>query len=144
VKAKFGVDHTINYKTTPDWSAEAMKLTGGRGVDFILENGGSGTMRQSMNAIAVGGVISVIGFLTSAPQDEMPDVPILALAKGAVVRGIIVGSKQQLEDVVRFAGLHNLNLPAEKAFKFSREGLIEALEYLASGQHIGKVCITVA
>jgi NADPH:quinone reductase-like Zn-dependent oxidoreductase len=39
------VDHTINYKTTPEWAAEAKKITGGRGVDYILENGGSGTIK---------------------------------------------------------------------------------------------------
>ena len=141
VKDQYDVDYTINYKKTPDWAAEAQKITGGQGVDFILENGGSGTIKQSLDAIAYGGVISVIGFLSAAKQEEMPDVAGLALAKGAVVRGIMVGSKQQMEDVTRFIGTHNLSVAVEKTFKFGRDQVIEALNYLASGQHIGKVCI---
>ncbi|KAJ5976827.1 hypothetical protein N7501_000169 [Penicillium viridicatum] len=121
VKAQYDVDYTINYKKTPDWAAETQKITGGQGVDFILENGGSGTIKQSLDAIAYGGVISVIGFLSTAKQEEMPDVAGLALAKGAVVRGIMVGSKQQLEDVTRFIGTHNLSVAVEKTFKFGRD-----------------------
>lgn len=141
VKAQYGVDYTINYKETPDWAAEAQKITDGQGVDFILENGGSGTIKQSLDAIAYGGVISMIGFLSAAKQEEMPDVAGLALAKGAVVRGIMVGSKQQMEDVTRFIGTHNLSVAVEKTFKFDRDHVVEALSYLVSGQHIGKVCI---
>ncbi|KAJ5146127.1 uncharacterized protein N7515_000691 [Penicillium bovifimosum] len=141
VKSKYGADYTINYKTTPDWAAEVQKITGGRGVDFILENGGSGTIKQSLEAIAFGGVVAIIGFLSAAKQEEMPDVAHFALAKGAVVRGIMVGSKQQLEDVAQFIGAHNLPVPVEKTFKFGRDEVVEALNYLASGQHIGKVCI---
>lgn len=141
VKENFHADHVINYKKTPDWAAEAQKITGGLGVDFILENGGSGTIKQSISAIAYGGIISVIGFLSSAPQEEMPDVAGLALGKGAVVRGIMVGSKQILEDAVRFIGKRNLPIHVEKTFKFGRDEVVEAYNYLVSGQHVGKVCV---
>ncbi|KIV82862.1 hypothetical protein PV11_04930 [Exophiala sideris] len=137
VKSKFGADYIINYKKTPNWAAEANKITNGRGVDFILEDGGSGTIKQSIDAIAFGGVISVIGFLSQALQDEMPDVAGLALSKGCVVRGIIIGSRQQLGDLVRFVGAKDLEMPVEKTFGFDREQVINALEYMSSGQHIG-------
>lgn len=144
VKSKYGVDHTINYKKYPDWAKEAQSITSGRGVDFILENGGSGTIQRSIEAIAFGGVISVIGFLSQAPQDKMPDVAGLALSKACIIRGIIIGSKQQLEELVKFVGAHNLNVPVEKTFGFDRDAVIKALEYATSGQHIGKVCINVS
>ena len=38
-----GADHVINYKETPDWGVEARKLTGGLGVDHVIEIGGAGT-----------------------------------------------------------------------------------------------------
>ncbi|KAM0494474.1 hypothetical protein ACHAP8_008617 [Fusarium lateritium] len=141
VKKNFGVDHVINYKKNPDWAAEAKKLTGGVGVDYILENGGSGTIKQSIDAIKFGGIISVIGFLSQASQEEMPDVAGLALSKGCVVRGIIIASRQLLSEVVQFVGNHNLNIPVEKTFDFTQEGVVKALEYMTSGTHIGKVCI---
>ncbi|KAF7596002.1 hypothetical protein BBP40_003781 [Aspergillus hancockii] len=144
VKKNFGVDHTINYKTHPEWSKEALRLTNGEGVDYILENGGSGTIGESLNAVKMGGNISVIGFLSQAEQSEMPDVASLALAKGAVVRGIVVGSTQLLQEVVRFVARKGLRLPVDKVFDFAEESVIKAYEYVASSSQIGKVCIKVA
>lgn len=95
-----------------------------------------------MKAIAYGGVINVIGFLSQASQEDMPDVAGLALSKGAVVRGIMVGSKQLLEEAMRFISQRQLRLPVEKEFSFTQDGVKNAYEYLVSGQHIGKVCIT--
>ena len=60
---KLGATHVINYKTTPDWDQEVLKLTGGRGVDHIIEVGGPGTIMKSMNAIRYGGSVHVIGFV---------------------------------------------------------------------------------
>lgn len=143
VQKVYGADHTINYKTTPNWSKEVLNITNEKGADYVLENGGAGTIAQSIESVAYGGNIAVIGFLASCPQENMPDVAALALSKGAVVRGIMVGSKQQLEDVTRFVTEKNLKVPVEKVFGFSRDEVVSAFEYLVSGQHIGKVCIDV-
>ncbi|THY55522.1 NAD(P)-binding protein [Aureobasidium pullulans] len=141
VKKNFGVDHTINYKTTPNWAEEARKLTNGNGVDYIIENGGSGTIKQSLEAITMGGNISVVGFLSAAKQEDMPDVAGLALSKGCVVRGITVGSTQLLEEAIRFFSTRNVAVPVDKVFGSSREEVIKAFEYLTGGSHVGKVCI---
>ncbi|KAH7152634.1 hypothetical protein EDB81DRAFT_649092 [Dactylonectria macrodidyma] len=144
VQETYGADHVVNYKTNTRWSEEVLKITNGRGADYILENGGAGTISESINAVAYGGSIAVIGFLAACPQEKMPDVAALALSKGAVVRGIMVGSKQQLEDVTRFVTSKNLSVPVEKEFGFSRDEVIAAFEYMTSGQHVGKICITVS
>lgn len=91
--------------------------------------------------MAYGGSVAVIGFLAACPQDRMPDVAALALSKGAVVRGIMVGSKQHLEEVTRFVVARGLAVPVEKEFGSGREDIIAAFEYLTSGAHVGKVCI---
>ncbi|KAJ9126217.1 hypothetical protein QFC24_001940 [Naganishia onofrii] len=84
VKEKYGADHVINYRTTPAWGNAAVKLTpGGQGVDAVIDNGGAGTIEQSLEAIKMGGLVAIIGFL--AKPDEMPDVAALTLAKGAIV-----------------------------------------------------------
>lgn len=144
VKSKYGADYTVNYKKHPEWSKEVLRLTKGEGVDYVLENGGSGTIAESINAIKMGGNISVIGFLSRAEQSHMPDVASLALAKGAVVRGITGGPTQLLQEVARFVGCKDLRLPVEREFKFNSEDVIKAYEYVSSGTHIGKVCIRVA
>lgn len=143
MKSKYGVDFTVNYKRHPEWSKEVLRLTGGEGVDYVLENGGSGTIAESLNVIKMGGNVSVIGFLSRAEQSQMPDVASQALAKGAVVRGITGGSTQLLQEVTRFVGRKGLRLPVDKEFKFTQEDVIKAYEYLESGTHIGKVCIRV-
>lgn len=144
IKARYGADHGINYKMTPEWGEEALKITNGRGVDYVIENGGSGTIGQSIKAVAYGGTIACIGFLSQAKKEDMPDVTKLVLGKGAVLRGILVGSVQMLQDVVRFVGERNLRMPVEKEFGFDREAVVQAYEYVKSGSHVGKVCITVS
>ncbi|KAM3072034.1 hypothetical protein ACMFMG_008496 [Clarireedia jacksonii] len=142
IQKKYGADHIINYNMTPDWAAEAKKITGD-GVDYILENGGSGTIKQSIDCIKMGGIIAIIGFMAAVKQEDMPDVALLALGKGCVVRGITVGSKQLLEELVRFVVSKELIPPVDKTFGLSREGVIEAYKYMKGGSHIGKVCISV-
>jgi D-arabinose 1-dehydrogenase-like Zn-dependent alcohol dehydrogenase len=62
-------------------------------------------------------------------------------SKGGVIRGINVGPKSMLEDVVKTVANHNIAIPIDKTFGFSRDDVVKAYEHLASGSHIGKVCI---
>ncbi|KAK2755938.1 hypothetical protein FQN54_005734 [Arachnomyces sp. PD_36] len=144
VKSKYGADFTVNYKKYPEWSKEVLRLTGGEGVDYVLENGGSGTIAQSIDVVKQGGNVSVIGFLSPAEQSKMPDVASLALAKGAVVRGITGGSTQLLQEVTRLVARQGLRLPVEREFEFTQEEVVKAYEHVLSGTHIGKVCIRVS
>ena len=43
---ELGAADGINYKTTPDWDKRVRELTGGKGVDKIVEVGGAGTLAQ--------------------------------------------------------------------------------------------------
>lgn len=141
IKQKYGVDHTINYNKYPNWASEVKRITGGQGVDAVLEVGGVGTVEQSLESVTWGGTVSLIGFLSPLAEDKMPNVAFQTLAKGAILRGILAGSKQQLEEAVKFIGAQNLPVPVDRIFPFTREGIVEAYEYVASGKHIGKVCI---
>lgn len=140
-RSKYGVHHTINYKTTPNWDEKVNEITGGRGADIVLENGGAGTIEKSINCTARGGIVSVIGFLAQPEGGKLPDVATLVLGKGCIVRGINVGAKQLTEDLVRFVSERNLEMPVEKVFGFSEKEVKEAYRYLESGGHVGKICI---
>ncbi|CAM0138211.1 hypothetical protein VKS41_001452 [Umbelopsis sp. WA50703] len=144
VKEKYGATHGINYKKCAKWDEEVLKLTNGHGADYIIENGGIGTIEQSINCAAYGAIISVIGFLATVPPEKRPDVTALALSKGANVRGIMVGSRQQLEEVTRFAVINDIHLAIDKEFPFSDSGVKEAYEYLSKQAHVGKICIKVS
>jgi NADPH:quinone reductase-like Zn-dependent oxidoreductase len=144
VKEKYGADYTINYRTHPDWQNEVLEYTGGRGVDYVIENGGIGTIQKSVESLVNGGTIALIGFLSSISPQNRPDVTLLALMKSAVVCGILVGSKQQQEELVRFAVAKDLHIAVDKEFEFTEEGIFNAFEYLKAQSHIGKVCIRLA
>lgn len=141
-KEKYGVDHGINYKKTPNWSEEVNKITEGQGADHIIETGGSGTIEQSINCAARGGIVSVIGFLAQA--EKLPDVATLILGKGCVVRGINVGAKQLTDDMARFACEKNLAIPIDQTFGFTKEEVIKAFKSIEEAGHVGKICIEVS
>ncbi|KAL0145052.1 hypothetical protein V8B55DRAFT_1569657 [Mucor lusitanicus] len=141
VKEKWGVDHTINYKTNPDWEQQVLDITHGEGADFVIENGGSGTIMKSMAATKVGGQVASIGFLQQAK--EMPDVLSLLLLKSIRLRGIAVGSKQLAEELIRFVHAKKLRMPVDQVFGFSVDQVYEAYGKLESQSHIGKIVIKV-
>ncbi|MEO7652581.1 MAG: NAD(P)-dependent alcohol dehydrogenase, partial [Bryobacteraceae bacterium] len=85
-----GASDGINYRTTPDWDKRAKELTGGVGVDHIVEVGGAGTLGKSMRAIRPGGTISIIGVL-SGGASELSVVPILM--QNLRLQGVLVGSR---------------------------------------------------
>lgn len=98
---KIGADHVINYKEVPNWGEEAKRLTSSRGgVDLVVEIGGAGTMRQSINAIRMDGIINVIGWLSNATDKEPSFLE--CVGKLFTVRGLFVGSREMFEEMVIF------------------------------------------
>jgi len=133
-----GASAVINYKSVPDWEKQVLKLTGGIGVDIVIEVGGAGTLLQSIKACRMGGNISLIGVL-SGQRGEINPLP--AVMKGVSIHGIYVGSREMFEEMNRTVSLHLIRPIIDKVFPFdeAREGL----HYLASGAHVGKVVIAI-
>jgi NADPH:quinone reductase-like Zn-dependent oxidoreductase len=134
---RLGASDGINYKTTPDWEERVRALTGGTGVDHVVEVGGAGTLGKSLRAVRAGGRISLIGILTGG--GEVNPLPILM--KNVRVQGIYVGSREMFEAMNRAIALHELRPVVDRVFPFAEAR--EALRYLESGAHFGKVCIRI-
>ena len=132
-----GAHHLINYKTTPDWEKAAMAITGGRGVDQVVEVGGPGTFAKSLMAIRVGGKVSQIGVLAGMAEVN----PAIILAKRANVQGISVGSTRMFEAMARAFSLNGLKPVVDRVFAF--DAAADAYRHLRSGAHFGKVVIGV-
>jgi NADPH:quinone reductase-like Zn-dependent oxidoreductase len=110
-----GADEIINYKDIPDWGERVRKVTGGRGVDRVIEVGGPATINQSIRSVAVGGEIADIGFLSS----ENPGIDYFKLkATQASFRVIKVGDRQGLEDVTRAITMSGLKPVIDRVFDF--------------------------
>jgi NADPH:quinone reductase-like Zn-dependent oxidoreductase len=132
---EMGASDLINYKTTPAWDKRVRDLTGGHGVDMIVEVGGAGTLPQSTRAIKLGGYIALIGVLTGAGEFN----PIPLLMKNIRLQGIFVGSVQMFESMLKAIEASQLRPVVDRVFPFDQA--IEALNYLESGTHFGKVVI---
>ncbi len=133
-----GADELINYKSTPEWGNEVLKITGGTGVDVIVEVGGSGTVPQSIRAIAFGGHISMIGVLTGIGGE----VPTAALfQKNAVISGITVGSRQHQRDMIAAIEANGIEPVISHSFELGQ--LAEAFRLQESQTHFGKICVTI-
>ncbi|KAF9496335.1 NAD-P-binding protein [Pleurotus eryngii] len=136
---ELGAKHLINYKKNPEWQKEVKKITGGRGVDHVIEVGGPGTLPKSIQSIRLAGWIHVIGFVAGG-QDSSLVGPIVGTA--ANLRGILIGSVRQFKDMNRLIATHNLRPVVNKVFPF--EQTAEAYKYLESQAHVGKVVIKVS
>lgn len=133
-----GAAGTINYNTTPEWGDAVKALTNGVGVDHIIEVGGAGTLPQSFRAVRDGGHIAVIGVLAAGAGDINP-IPILL--KALRLAGILVGSRQMFEDMNRALSGSGLKPVIDRVFAFEEAG--QALVYLKSGSHFGKIVIRI-
>ncbi len=133
---KLGANETINYKTTPNWEEAARKLTNGQGVDHVIEVGGSGTMPRSLRAVRVNGTVSVIGVLSGADATVSPTA---ILMNSLRVQGIYVGSRGMFERMNRAIELHRIKPIIDRVFKWTE--IKDALRYLESQRHFGKICL---
>jgi NADPH:quinone reductase-like Zn-dependent oxidoreductase len=131
-----GADHTINYRAIPDWAKAARDLTGGAGVDHVVEVGGAGTFAQSIQAIAVGGYIAVIGVLSGMASA----VNVAAIfAANARIHGISVGSREQFEAMSRAIEANDIHPVVDKRFPLAEAPA--AFEAMKAGEHFGKIVL---
>ncbi|OJD35556.1 alcohol dehydrogenase [Diplodia corticola] len=138
---KLGADHVLNYKEVSDWGEQAKQLTGGRGVDFVIEVGGPKTMAQSLKSVRIDGIIAIIGFV-GGQQQEQPTF-LDCLSNLCTVRGLLVGSRAQFDDMNRAIEANDIH-PVLDDQVFSLEQTKDAYQYMWDQKHFGKLTIKIA
>lgn len=133
---RLGAAACINYRTTPDWEKRVLELTDGVGVDHVVEVGGVGTLEKSLQAVRIGGTVSLIGVLTGSGTMD----PMAILRKSIRMQGIYVGSRAMFEAMNRALSLHTLRPVIDRTFAF--EEARQALSYMESAAHFGKIVVT--
>ncbi|WP_027173158.1 NAD(P)-dependent alcohol dehydrogenase [Methylobacterium sp. 10] len=133
-----GADHVVNYREDAAWGETARRLTGGRGVDHVLDVGGPATLEQSMAAVRVGGHVSVIGILTGV-EGPLPLVP--ALVRQIRLQGVLVGSRRHQIEMIRAINACGLRPVVDS--RYPLDGLVDAFRYQESNRHFGKICIEI-
>lgn len=134
-----GADHLINYREQAAWGVKALELTGGRGVDHVVEIGGAGTLDQSMVAARVGGHIALIGVLAGFAG---PVQTAMLMAKNLRVQGLTVGSRKHQLDMISAINVNGLKPVVDRHFPL--DDLAGAFRHQISGSHFGKIVVDIA
>jgi len=133
-----GADATVNYAKEPEWQERVRELTGGRGVDHVLEVGGKDTLGRSLSSLRYGGQIHLIGGV-SGFSTELPLGPMAQ--NNARVRRIFVGSVSMFESMNQALTLHRARPVVDRIFRFDEIRM--ALEHMQKASHFGKIALAV-
>ncbi|QYO66750.1 zinc-dependent alcohol dehydrogenase family protein [Leptolyngbya sp. 7M] len=134
---QLGADEVINYRAEVTWDKKVIELTGGSGVDHVVEVGGAGTLPRSVNAAAFGGHIAMIGALSEGQSFD----PIQAFMKAVRLQGIFIGSKKMFLEMNKAIAANEFHPVIDRMFNMEEIG--DALEYLKGGSHFGKLVIRI-
>ena len=133
---ELGAFGTVNYRSNPEWQNEVRALTGGGGVNQVLEVGGQDTLPRALQALAFGGHVAIIGGLSGFASD----VPVGTLmGLNATASGIYVGSRADFEALNAFLSEHKIKPIVDKVFEL--EDAPAAFAAMDSGDFFGKVVI---
>jgi NADPH:quinone reductase-like Zn-dependent oxidoreductase len=135
--AALGAEGLVNYHTFPNWEEKVLQLTGGVGVDHVIEVVGGSNLNRSLEVVRVSGAICFIGLIAgmAAPVNTFQFVQ-----KNVELHGIETGSRAMFEEMNAFIGEHRLRPVIDTTFDFHE--FPAALTYLESGNHFGKVVLT--
>ena len=132
-----GADHVINYRTSDNWGKEIRALTGGRGVDIVIDNVGRATFGDSMKVARRGGRLLTVGN-TSGAKVEI-DIRFI-FSKQLHIIGSTMGSPQEFRDVMKFVWAGQLE-PVIDTVAPLADGAA-AQERLQRGDQFGKIVLT--
>ncbi|MGE4431948.1 MAG: NAD(P)-dependent alcohol dehydrogenase [Sphingobium sp.] len=131
-----GADHIVNYRRDESWGSTVQDLTGGRGVDHVVEVGGPATLAQSIRAARIGGHIALIGVLTGV-AGEIPTA--MLMARQQRLQGLIVGNRRQQQNMVRAIDTIGMRPVIDRAFPLA--SIADAFRLQTSGGHFGKIAL---
>ncbi|GAA3235160.1 zinc-dependent alcohol dehydrogenase family protein [Nonomuraea helvata] len=133
-----GADDVINYREDPEWSETVRALTGGVGVDRVVDS--TGPLEQSLKSAAFGGDVAFVGRWLSGAAGARPIDPALLFRAGATLHPIATGSRTHFVELARAVEVHRVRPVLDRVFPF--EDVPEAFRYVESGGGFGKVVIT--
>ncbi|CAO2651228.1 Nn.00g095250.m01.CDS01 [Neocucurbitaria sp. VM-36] len=136
-----GATHVVNYSKIPEWDQEVLRITGGKGVDHVIETGGAGTLMKSINSTRMGGLVSVLGILTpNAPIDAAFVPSVLFGAK--IVKGCTAFSRDLVAELAKFVEANDIKPVVAQEFEFER--MVEAFEALQKQSAVGKIAVRIS
>ncbi len=135
---RLGANEVINYREIEDWDKAVLELTGGVGVDHVIEVGGAGTLARSINAVRIGGHVALIGALTGAGNFN----PVSVFMKAIKLQGIFVGSRAMMREMNNAISVNSIKPVIDRVFEFEQIG--EALAHMGNAGHFGKIVVRIS
>jgi len=144
--ARCGADATVD-GAAPDWRGQVAALTGGRGVDIVVDTVGAGAAEPAFRSLTWGGRHLVVGFAHGA----IPSLPTdLALQQGAAIVGVDTHQFAIYEPQTYASNLQALfalyaagRLAPPIAARFSLADCVQAMKAVEGGALAGRVLIEV-
>jgi NADPH:quinone reductase-like Zn-dependent oxidoreductase len=137
----------VNYRSHPEWHDEVLELTGGEGVDHVVET--AADLERTIRSVRVGGLVSLVGYLdqldlasVDAPPWTYTASVITVLMRNARLQALSCAPRESWERMYRGMERARLRPVIDRVFPFEQS--VEALRHLQSAGHVGKVCIDVA
>jgi NADPH:quinone reductase-like Zn-dependent oxidoreductase len=135
---KLGADHVINYAQTPQWGAAVRELTGGEGVDLVVETMGPETIAQSVTALARYGEIVLLIWKGANRPDLVIPGDVYGPKLGPI-RRLFVGARVDLEAMVKAMSANKMRPVIDRVFSFGQ--IHGAYNYFLERSGFGKVVI---
>jgi NADPH:quinone reductase-like Zn-dependent oxidoreductase len=131
-----GADEVVNYRAVPDWHTAVRDITGGRGVDRVVDT--AGTLEQSLKSLAINGHLAFVGSVSGAWR---PLDPRLLFGAAATIRALAVGSLAQFTHLNEIITAHQLRPVIDRVFPFEEAGA--AFLHYESASPFGKIIIEI-
>lgn len=131
---QLGAEAVVVTDQCPDWPSKLRELTGGRGVDQVIETGGVDTVPKSLASCAWNAEVALVLALPHGAVEA-------AALRGLVtLRRLFVGSRATFEEMNRAIETHALRPVIDRTFAF--DDAPEAYDHFAARRHVGKVVIS--
>lgn len=143
----FGADVTLD-PLDPAWPEHALKATGGKGVDLIIDHVSAGVMNQNMRAAAVLGRIINVGRLGGFTGEFDFDLHALkrisyigVTFRTRSVEEVRTINRLMREDLWDAVTAGRLRLPIDRTYRLDQAA--DALTHMHANAHFGKIVMTV-
>ncbi|KAI4295637.1 hypothetical protein L6164_035660 [Bauhinia variegata] len=147
-----GVDRVIDYRTED--IKTVLKKEFSKGVDIVYESVGGDMFDLCLNALAVGGILIVIGMISKYQgergwtQSNYPGLCEKLLSKSQTVAGFFLVQyghlwQQHLEKLFDLYSAGKLKVVLDPKKFLGLQAVPDAVEYLHSGKSVGKVVVCV-
>jgi len=132
-----GADHAIN-GATGDVAREVMALTGGRGVDVVIENVGQAVWSSAMKSLVRGGRLVTCGATTG---DQPPADLRRIFIRQLQIFGSTLGDLDEFRNLLAFVQRTGLRPVIDSTYPM--DDVHAALDLLEAGEQFGKIAIAI-